>query len=41
MKVLARLLPVVLVAALMSATGCVIGDLLKVRETEEKAAEYA
>jgi len=41
MKVLARLLPVALVAALTFATGCVIGDLLKVRETEQKAAEYA
>ena len=41
MKVLARLLPVAVVAALTSATGCIIADLWKVRETEQKAAEYA
>jgi pimeloyl-ACP methyl ester carboxylesterase len=41
MKVLARLLPVAVVAVLTSATGCIIADLWKVRETEKKAAEYA
>ena len=41
MKVLARLLPVALVATLTSATGCIIADLSKVRETDRKAAKYA
>ncbi len=41
MKVLARLLPLAVVAAMTSATGCIIADLSKVRETEQKAAEYA
>ncbi|MBW1688210.1 MAG: hypothetical protein JRS35_24495, partial [Deltaproteobacteria bacterium] len=41
MKALARLLPLAVVAALTSATGCIVADLMKVRETEQKAAEYA
>jgi pimeloyl-ACP methyl ester carboxylesterase len=41
MEVLARLLPVAVVAAMTSATGCIIADLWKVRETEQKAAQYA
>ncbi len=41
MKLLARLLPVAAVAAMTSATGCIIADLWKVRETEQAAAQYA
>lgn len=41
MKACTRLLPVAVAAALTSATGCIIADLWKVRETEQKAAEYA
>jgi len=40
MKISARLL-LAIVVALASATGCIIADLLKVRETEKKSAEYA
>ena len=34
MKGLARLLPLAVAAALTSATGCIMADLWKVRETE-------
>jgi len=41
MSTLTRLVSAAAVVAMTAATGCIIGDLLKVRETQKKAAQYA